>query len=99
MPHGEVELEWSKEKAARNLKKHGVSFEEAVTVFDDSHAYTQIDEPHADDEPREVIIGYSRHNRLLIVAFIERAPDRLRVISARPVTRKERHLYEQIATT
>jgi len=82
----DIEFEWSGTKAAGNLKKHGDSFDEAETMFDDNHAYIQEDEPHSDDEPREIIIGYSEHNRLLMVSFVQRAVNPIRLISARPVT-------------
>lgn len=91
----DIEFEWSGTKAASNLKKHGVSFDEAETVFDDDHAYIQEDELHSDDEPREIIVGYSEHNRLLMISFAQRAVNRIRLISARPVTIKERRIYEE----
>ncbi len=90
-----VEFEWSETKAAGNLKKHGVSFEEAETAFDDGHAYIQDDELHSDEEPREVLIGYSAHNRLLVVSFVQRAHDRIRIISTRVAVQKEREIYEE----
>ena len=91
----DMEFEWNETKAASNLKKPGVSFDEAETVFDDEHAFTQDDELHSDDEPREIIIGYSDHNRLVIVAFVQRLPNRIRIISARAATLKERNIYEE----
>lgn len=95
MPHDALKFEWSDRKAARNHRKHHVSFEEAQTVFDDDHALILDDELHADSEPREIIIGYSLRHRLLLVAFIERAISRIRLISARLANRKERHAYEE----
>lgn len=90
-----IEFEWSEAKAASNLKKHGVSFDEAETVFDDEHAFTQDNELYSDDEPREIIIGYSERQRLIIVAFVQRLPNRIRMISARVATPKERNSYEE----
>ena len=68
-----AKFEWDKDKAASNIKKHGVSFEEASTVFDDPLAYIFDDEDHSADERREIIIGHSNQNRLLLTCFIERA--------------------------
>jgi uncharacterized protein len=91
-----MEFEWDQAKAAINLKKHGVSFEEAKTVFDNSLAVIFDDEAHSIDEQREIIIGHSRQNRLLLIAFIERSGN-VRIISARLATRQEREDYEQNA--
>ena len=89
-----MEFEWDKVKAAANLKKHGVSFKEAKTVFDDSLAVIFSDEAHSTDEFREIIIGHSQRGRLLMIAFTERQGN-VRIISARPTTRQEREDYEQ----
>ena len=70
-------------------------FDEAETAFDDQFAYTQEDELHSDDEPRELLIGYSNRNRLLIISFVQRAPDSIRLITARVATQKERKIYEE----
>ncbi|HEY9658064.1 MAG TPA: BrnT family toxin [Allocoleopsis sp.] len=93
-----MEFEWDQDqsKAASNLKKHGVSFEEAKTVFDNPLAVIFDDEAHSVDEQREIIIGHSRQNRLLLVAFTERF-GKVRIISARLATRQEREDYEQNA--
>ena len=90
-----VKFEWDKDKAASNLKKHGVSFEEASTVFDDPLAYIFDDEDHSADERREIIIGHSSQNRLLLTCFIERAENIIRIFSARLATKKERKDYEE----
>ena len=87
------EFAWDPAKAAGNLHKLGVSFEEAQTVFDDPLAITFEDEEHSDTEMREFIVGHSNKNRLLLVCFTERRGG-IRLISARPVTRLERHDYE-----
>lgn len=89
-----IEFEWNESKASVNLKKHGVSFEEAKTVFDNPLAVIFDDEAHSINEQREIIIGSSRRNRLLLVSFSER-PDAIRIITARLATRREREDYEQ----
>lgn len=90
-----VRLEWDSRKAASNLRKHGVSFDEASTVFDDPLAAIFTDEFHSMDEVRELIIGHSVQNQLLIVSFTEREPEIVRIISARLATRKEIKDYEE----
>jgi uncharacterized protein len=89
-----IEFEWNANKAAANLKKHGVAFEEAATVFADGLACIFDDDEHSQDEPREIIIGHSEKNRLVLVSFTERS-DRIRIISARRATKKERRDYEE----
>jgi len=91
-----MEFEWDESKATANLKKHGVSFEEAKTVFDNVLAVIFDDEAHSVGERREIIIGHSRNNRLLLISFTER-PNSIRIISARLATRREREDYEQNA--
>jgi uncharacterized protein len=91
-----MQFEWNPLKATANLKKHGVSFEEAQTLFDNPLAVIFDDEAHSIDEQREIIIGHSRQNRLLLVAFTERFGN-VRIISARLATRQEREDYEQNA--
>jgi len=89
-----MEFEWDESKATANLKKHGVSFEEAKTVFDNVLAVIFDDEAHSVGEKREIIIGHSLSNRLLLLAFTER-PNAIRIISARPATPSEKRSYEQ----
>ncbi len=89
-----MKFEWNPEKAAINWDKHGVSFQEAKTVFNNSLAAIFDDEDHSIDERREIIIGYSQNDRLLLVSFTERSGS-IRIISARPITRQERKSYEQ----
>ncbi|MGF2039995.1 MAG: BrnT family toxin [Nostoc sp. CmiVER01] len=91
-----MEFEWDQSKAAANLKKHGVSFEEAKTVFSNSLAVIFDDEAHSIDEQREIIIGHSQQNLLLLICFTERS-NAIRIISARLATRKEREDYERNA--
>jgi uncharacterized DUF497 family protein len=88
-------FEWDAEKARSNWLKHAVSFEEATTVFDDSLARIFDDELHSTDEKREIIIGHSINSRLLVVCFTERPNERIRIISARVRTRKEKKAYEE----
>ncbi|MBE9141204.1 BrnT family toxin [Nodosilinea sp. LEGE 07088] len=91
-----MEFEWDQSKADSNLKKHGVSFEEAKTVFNNPLAVIFDDETHSISEQREIIIGHSQQNRLLLIAFTERSGN-VRIISARLATRQEREDYEQNA--
>lgn len=88
-------FEWNEDKARLNLVKHGISFDEATTVFDDSLARVFDDELHSTAERREIIIGHSINNRLLVVCFTERPDERIRVINARLHTSKERKAYEE----
>jgi uncharacterized DUF497 family protein len=85
---------WDDDKAATNQKKHRVSFAEAQTVFDSPLAVIFADEAHSDSEAREIIIGHSARNRLLLVCFTEHT-DSVRIISARRATAKERSDYEE----
>jgi len=89
-----VNFEWDLKKAAKNFKKHGVSFKEAATVLGNSLAITYPDPDHSIDEARFITIGESRQGHLLMVAHTERG-DEIRIISAREVTRQERQFYEE----
>ena len=88
------QFEWDADKAATNLRKHGVSFDEAVTAFGDRLSLLLPDPDHSLGEERYLVLGMSSTNRLLVVAFVERPP-RTRIISARLATRRERHNYEE----
>jgi uncharacterized DUF497 family protein len=88
-----VQFEWDEQKAAENLAKHGVSFDEASTVFGDPLAGTVLDPQHSTDEYRFVTIGLSTSQRLIVVVHADR-DDWLRIISARRATRRERRRYE-----
>lgn len=88
-----MHFEWNKEKAASNLKKHGVSFEEAETIWDDYFYVDLFDKGHSIEEKRFLIVGESNAKRLLIVSYTERE-SRVRIISARELTSKERKDYE-----
>jgi hypothetical protein len=87
-----MEIDWDSEKASSNLKKHGVSFEEAATSLLDPAALAQED-AEAKGEPRRVLIGLSAKARLLTVVYTLRRDDRVRIISARRATRKEAAYY------
>ena len=87
-------FEWDDRKAKQNIKKHGVSFEEASTVFADPLAVTIYDPLHSDEEHRYVTLGQSQRRRLLVVVFTDR-DERIRIISARVATRRERRDYEE----
>jgi len=88
-------FEWDPAKAAANLLQHGVSFEEAATVFLDPLAKIHDDPDHSATERRDIIVGHSVQGRLLVVSFTDRG-SKIRLISARPATRHERHDYEEI---
>ena len=89
-----VEFEWDPNKAMKNVEKHRVSFNEAVTVFGDPLSMTFFDPDHLIDEDRHITIGSSHLGKLLIVAHTDR-DDRIRIISARKATHRERKFYEQ----
>jgi hypothetical protein len=89
-----LQYEWDPEKAAENLAKRGVSFEEAVIVFRDTLSVTGSDPDHSRDEERFVIFGVPSSGRLLVVAHTGRG-DRIRIISARAAESNERKLYEE----
>jgi uncharacterized DUF497 family protein len=89
-----MKIEWDPEKAKRNSKKHGVSFEEAVTVFYDPLSATFDDPDHSANEQRFVTIGFSSQERLLVTAHSERGKN-TRIISARPATVHERKKHER----
>lgn len=86
--------EWDSQKAKANLRRHGISFEEAATVFLDPLALTFPDPDHSDEEEREITIGHSPRQRAVFVSHCQRR-ERLRIISARKATRKERRQYEE----
>jgi uncharacterized DUF497 family protein len=85
---------WDRRKAASNLEKHGVSFEEAASVFGDPLSLTIPDPGHSEDETRFVIVGESPRGRLLVVVHAE-DQGTIRVISARAATPSERRSYEE----
>jgi uncharacterized DUF497 family protein len=91
-----LEFEWDRKKAEENLLKHGVSFEEGITVFADPLAAIFNDDEHSYDEQREIIVGHSTRHRLILVWFTA-AGEKVRIISAREATPTERKDYEENA--
>jgi hypothetical protein len=89
-----VVFEWDPAKADANVAKHGVTFEEALTVFMDPLARIHGDPDHSEGEAREIIVGHSIQQRLLLVSFVERG-EKVRLISARLATTRERKAYEE----
>jgi uncharacterized DUF497 family protein len=87
-------FQWEEKKAAANLTKHGVSFEEAASAFGDPLSLTIPDPEHSEDEQRWVLLGMTEHHRLVVVAHTELA-DTVRLISARLATPAERRDYEE----
>ena len=87
------DFEWDDEKAAENLRKHRVDFEEAASVFDDELMVTEADWVHSEEEDRYVSLGLSNKNRLLVVIYTERVRT-IRLISAREPTAREKYSYE-----
>jgi uncharacterized DUF497 family protein len=88
-----IEFEWDSDKAETNLIKHRISFEEATTAFYDTLSSTIPDPLHSEDEARFVLLGRTSAGRLIVVAHVDRGA-KIRLISARPATRKERRQYE-----
>ena len=89
-----MKFEWDAKKAAANLRRHGVSFEEATTVFGDRLARTYQDPDHSSSELRELTFGFSSKGRAMVVSLCERG-EWIRIISARPMTHRERRQYEE----
>jgi len=89
-----MEYEWDEKKAAANLSKHGVSFEEAKTVFDDPLYVDFYDPDHSYGEHRFILLGESAQKRVLSVSYME-GNNSIRLISAREATPSERKVYEQ----
>lgn len=91
-----LSFEWDQKKTRVNEQKHGITFDEACTVFADPLSLTIHDPLHSDNEDRFIITGVSHKNRILIVVHTERG-DNIRIISARKATQKERLYYENNA--
>jgi len=89
-----VIFDWDPEKAESNHEKHGVSFPDAASVFLDPMAWTFPDPDHSRGEERFITIGQSINGELVVVAHVELGEDRIRIISARSATKRERHDYE-----
>ena len=89
-----MEFEWDAEKARINVDRHGVAFAEALTVFGDPLEVTVADPDHSVGEYRFLSVGMSSRGRMLVVSYVERAGDWIRIISARPASQRERRQYE-----
>ena len=88
---------WDPRKASANLRKHGVSFDEASTAFADPLSITVPDPDHSDDETRFLLVGQSLRQRILVVIHAERSESVIRLVSARLASRRERRIYEEDA--
>jgi uncharacterized protein len=89
-----MRFDWDEAKAARNLAKHGVSFQEAGTIFRDTLGWTYPDVLHSEFEQRWITVGMSDERRILVVAHTAKG-ETIRIINARVATRKERRFYEE----
>ena len=89
-----MRFEWDRRKALLNLRKHGVGFDEAATVFYDPLSVTFDDPDHSSDEERLITVGFSLHRRLLVISHVERESV-IRIISARTATARERRKHEE----
>jgi len=89
-----LKFEWDRRKAVLNIKKHGVSFEDAATAFGDPLSVTIHDPKHSDDEDRFLLLGETQDKKLVVVAHTDRK-DTIRLINARPASRQEREDYEK----
>jgi uncharacterized DUF497 family protein len=92
-----LQFEWDEIEAIANLRKHDVSFEEAITIFGDPNTLTIFDVEHSDREDRFIDVGLSISGRVLVVVYTERG-ERIRIISCRKATPTERRQYEQRIT-
>jgi hypothetical protein len=92
-----LNFEWDEDKAKANLRKHGVGFDEATTIFSDPFSITIPDPKHSTDEQRWIDIGSSDKGRILVVAYTERGAN-IRIISCRRATPRERRDYEESIT-
>ena len=90
-----MRFEWDPDKRQANVRKHGVDFAEAMTVFGDRLEKTIRDPDHSTGEERFVSLGESETGRLLVVSYTERPGDRIRIIGARPATPRERRDHER----
>lgn len=90
----DIHFSWDKSKALLNKRKHGVSFEEAQTVFHDENAIEYFDPDHSEDEDRFIMLGFSFKLRMLIVCYCIKLGNTIRIISARKATRHEAENYQ-----
>ena len=92
-----MKFDWNPDKDEINFKKHGVSFEIAITAFDDPYALVAADSKHSAAESREWLIGEADGGKVLVVVFTKRYQGQVcRIISARPASRRERNRYEEL---
>lgn len=89
-----LRFEWDPRKDASNVKKHGISFDEAKTIFTDEFARLIADPDHSESEGRFILLGTSIHSRLLVVCHCVREGELIRIISARKADKTERKVYE-----
>lgn len=94
MPMDHLNFEWDANKSASNIKKHGISFDEAKTVFTDEYARLIGDPDNSDDEDRFLLLGTSIDSKLLVVCHCVREAESIRLISARKADKQERKIYE-----
>lgn len=87
--------EWDPQKAEKNLQKHGISFDEATSVFTDPLALTFDDPDHSADEHRFITMGTSNKERILFLSHVDHGEDHIRIISARSATPREAHDYQE----
>ncbi len=87
-------FDWDEDEATRNLAKHGVAFDEAMSAFDDPLFFDFYDPEHSEDEHRYIRVGSSKRGRVLVVSYTE-GNNVIRLISARPATKTERQAYEE----
>jgi uncharacterized DUF497 family protein len=91
-----IDFDWDPNKAAGNIRKHGISFEEASSAFYDERSRLIYDPDHSQDDDRYILLGVSEESRLLMVCHLYKENDRLiRIISARPATKDERRQYQE----
>ncbi len=90
-----ITFEWDAKKNSSNQKKHGISFEEAKTIFTDQFARMIADPEHSEKEDRFILLGTSLHARLLVVCHCIRQNDSIRIISARKADKQELNIYEE----
>jgi uncharacterized DUF497 family protein len=90
-----IRFTWDPRKASANIRKHGVSFDEASTAFADPLSITVPDPDHAADETRFLLVGRSMRQRILVVVHAERSESDIRLIGARLAGRRERRIYEE----
>jgi uncharacterized DUF497 family protein len=91
----DIRFIWDKSKASLNKRKHGISFEEAQTVFYDDNAIEYFDPDHSEDEDRFIMLGFSFKPRMLVVCYCMRTGNTIRIISARKATRPEAENYRK----